>query len=63
MPLVRMWCDKQLCVFCDNEQCVSPEMPRWTTPAEVTVEDFETGKTYSNDNDTLSRCDRFVMKG
>ena len=63
MALVRCLCDKDRCAFNDNQQCICPNMPHFTTPAEITVEDYETGKTYSNDNDTLSVCNMFVMKG
>ena len=62
MPLVRMWCDKQTCAFNENGQCVSPEMPRWTTPGEVTVEDCN-GVEHTGSNDEYMTCDRFIRKG
>ncbi len=62
MPLIRIGCDKEKCAFCDNQQCISPNMPHFTTPAEIVGEDND-GHEYYTDNDKYSVCDRFVKKG
>jgi len=62
MALVRCLCDKEACVFNDNQQCVSPNMPHFTTPEEIVGEDND-GHEYYSDNDKYSVCDRFVKKG
>ena len=62
MPLVRCLCPLETCVHNDNTYCICPKMPVFKFPFKISVEDFETGKTYEDINEKYLVCDMFVRR-